>query len=644
MEQHESQHIDTEDNGDIRPFPSQQNKPKKERFMKKGWDYGLSIILLIVSIVAFYFIYKLAVLPTTWLWILLVLELLLNLIFLIWTLLRCKKWVIWTRRVCILLLCGLLGYGTVYINDIQVALEDITTPETTTTVNISLLSLKAGNVKHLNDLKGKKVGIQNANDKVNSDYVKEQLSNDSELDDITYVEDIDYTSLYKKLLDGEIDALIITDYYYKSLLRDTYPTILDDIFLLKSYQKQKEVDVSTSEKDIRYEPFTVFLGGVDEGDDPSINGRNDVNIVLIVNPLANQIKVVSIPRDSYVPNPALGFGNDKLTHLGNNGVENTAEAMEEVFGLEIDYYVKLNFFSVIEIIDTLDGVDADVPLDFCEQDENRSFDEENLICLTKGQQHLNGKQALAFARHRKSYGDIERGMAQQQIIKGVIDKLTTPAGAAKINSILKIAPKYISTNMPMSQVTNFVSHQLDNLTSWSVESIVLSNGSDANLITASMPSMALSVYILNRLDVQNVYDIYQQMLNQMQFTNFSFDLNNLSKDKKTLPVNNRVLWAGQDTSRYQPKVETPVVDENEEDNLTKPNTGTTPPKTDPTTPSVTPPVTPPATTPETPSVTPPVTPPVTDPSKPENGDTNQTQPDKPNQGTGETTTPPTDKK
>ena len=100
---------------------------------------------------------------------------------------------------------------------------------------------------------------------------------------------------------------------------------------------------------------------------------------------------------------------------------------------------------------------------------------------------MNGKQALAFARHRKSYTDVLRGKAQQEVIKGIINVLTTPSGVANINNVLSIASKAVSTNMPMQQVTNFVSAQLDNLKPWTIHSIVLENGADAHLVTASMP-------------------------------------------------------------------------------------------------------------------------------------------------------------
>ncbi|MCI9293128.1 MAG: ABC transporter substrate-binding protein [Erysipelotrichaceae bacterium] len=533
---------------------TKKQKTQKERLFlyKKNIDYTLSFLMLLCSAFLYYRVYKLSFFSFDWMWKIAALLIIMNIIFILLLFIRkLPNWGIWIRRIFVILLCMVTGYAGLVVNSFQTALESITQPETATTINVSLITKKDGGAKFLKDLSGKKIGIQTANDAENSMYVKEQLAKESDLTNVTYVEEIDYEGLYQKLMKGEIDGLIITNYYFNTLLKDTFPTINDDIFILKSYQKKKESTRSASTKDIRYEPFTVYIAGVDEGDDASIDARSDVNIVLFVNPLANHIEMLSIPRDSFVPNPALNYANDKLTHLGLNGVENSMKGIEEVFGIEIDFYVKLNFFSVIDIIDAIGEIEVDVPIEFCEQDENRSFAQKDLICLKEGKQKVNGKQALALARHRKSYTDVMRGKAQQEVIKGVINKLTFTAGVINMNQVLNIASKTVSTDMPMQQVTNFVSAQLDHLKPWTIESIVLENGADASLVTASMPGQSLYVMLLNKLDVQNVYQMYQQMKNQMQFSSFSFHLDALEKEEKELPDNPNVMWAGSNTSAYQ---------------------------------------------------------------------------------------------
>lgn len=552
-----TEELTSNDDSYINPKQPKKKKDWNRILYHIGWDLGLAVLFLCGSGFLFYRLYTLSFFSFDWMWKIGALLIAINLLFcLLLFIKRFPHWAIWIRRILVLCLCIAVTYGGIFVNNVQIALEAVTQPETATTVNVSLITKEDGGARKSSELSGKKIGIQTANDQANSSYVKEQLDKETDLKNVTYVEGIDYDSLYEKLQKGEIDALIITDYYFKTLLKDTFPTIEDDIFILKSYQKKKESTFNTSTKDIRYEPFTVYIAGVDEGDDPSIDARSDVNIILIVNPLANHIEMVSIPRDSFVPNPALNYANDKLTHLGLNGVENSMEGIEEVFGFDIDFYVKLNFFSVIDIVDALGEIEVDVPVAFCEQDENRSFAQKDLICLKEGTQKLNGKQTLAFARHRKSYTDVMRGKAQLEIIEGIIDLLTSPSGVANINDVLSIASKTVSTNMPMEQVTNFVSMQLDNIKPWTIDSISLENGVDASLITASMPAQQLYVMLLNQLDVQEAFDAYQEMLNQMQFSSFAFHLDTLNDDKAALPSNPNVVWAGGYVGNYQLPSET----------------------------------------------------------------------------------------
>ena len=117
---------------------------------------------------------------------------------------------------------------------------------------------------------------------------------------------------------------------------------------------------------------------------PDQQTRTDTNLILIVNPVAKHIDMVSLPRDGYIPNPALNNMNDKLTHTGNDGIENSVAAIENFFQIPIDYYARIGFNSLIQIIDAIGGIDVDVEIDFCEQDENRSFKKDDLVCLKKG--------------------------------------------------------------------------------------------------------------------------------------------------------------------------------------------------------------------------------------------------------------------
>lgn len=538
---------------------------KKELLKKHIWDLLLALVMFAAG---GYFIFRVVefnVLPSKWLIVLILILVLLALLMTLLIFAKIPKWSQWIRRVFIVILCGLLGYGSIYVSKASSAVKQITTPDTISKIGISVVVKADSEMSKVSDLKKAKVGIQNGNDKENGTFVKKKLKA-AKVSDITYVEGLDYTSLMNQLMNNEIDALIIANASY-GLLKREVAGVEGGTKILKTWQRERPVEVSTSDKDIRYDTFTIYLTGIDDVGSPDQNTRSDVNMLLIVNPLANHIELISIPRDTFVPNPALGNVSDKLTHTGNDGPENTVKAFEKVLGIDIDYYLKLSFTSVIEIIDTIGEIEVDVPLDFCEQDENRSFAQEDLICLNKGTQKLNGKQALALARHRHSYTDRDRTHAQQAIIKGIVNKLVSASGIAKVDKVLEIAPKYIMTNMPMSQVTSFISYQLDHLGKWTVSSTYIDNGADAMLSTASMGgNLALSVYLLNKDDIQAVLDKYAEMSSQMKFSEFTFDLNNLNKDRLTVPTNNKVVWSTSNTSAYEVynEPETPAVPETPE--------------------------------------------------------------------------------
>lgn len=288
------------------------------------------------------------------------------------------------------------------------------------------------------------------------------------------------------------------------------------------------------------------MSGLDSMGSPDQQTRTDTNIILIVNPRANHIDMVSLPRDGYMPNTAVNNLNDKFTHTGLYGIDTSIASLENFFQIPIDYYARISFNSLIEIVDALGGIDVDVEISFCEQDENRSFKEEDLICLDKGEQTLNGKQALAYSRHRKTpgYDNPGRERAQQRIIKAIINKLMNPATAlTSFNELMEIAPNYVMTNMPTSQITKFVSHELENIKPWTISSISSDNGTYSYQYTASQGNeQKFDVYLYNQEEVQWILNAYDGASHQLEMKNFSFDLNDLYKNSPKVNDDPTIVW------------------------------------------------------------------------------------------------------
>ena len=166
--------------------------------------------------------------------------------------------------------------------------------------------------------------------------------------------------------------------------------------------------------------------------------------------------------------------------------------------------------------------------------------------LVKGEQKLNGKQALAYARHRKTegYDNAGRQRAQQRIIKAIISKLISPNAISYVNNLMEIAPNYIITNMPSNQISGFVSSELESLKPWTISSIATDYGVfDSRYVASLDPSYGLTdVYLFNKEEVQNVLNAYDGAGKQLQMNNFSFDLNNLYENSPALNDDPNIIW------------------------------------------------------------------------------------------------------
>ena len=395
-------------------------------------DMILMLLMLGISIVAFYFIYRFGLLPQKWITTGAALIGVLWLIFLLLSFKKMPLWVRILRRVFVILLCVILGYSGYLFQKSHQTLNKLST----TTVNkdgtiskknkLYIVSLKENNFTNLKDLQNRVIGFQNGSDEDNAAYMKEAITKD--ISTYTETEALDYTTLFTSLENKTIQAVAISETFY-DIACANQEGLKDELVILETYER--EVKEEKVQKDITKETFTVYISGLDSMGSPDQQTRTDTNLILIVNPRANHIDMVSLPRDGYMPNTAVNNLNDKFTHTGLYGIDTSVETLENFFKIPIDYYARISFNSLIEIVDALGGIDVDVEISFCEQDENRSFKEDDLICLEKGEQTLNGKQALAYSRHRKTpgYDNPGRERAQQRIIKAIINKLMNPATA-----------------------------------------------------------------------------------------------------------------------------------------------------------------------------------------------------------------------
>ena len=264
--------------------------------------------------------------------------------------------------------------------------------------------------------------------------------------------------------------------------------------VLETIRIEIQKEAPKNDVKITQEPFSVYVAGSDTYKEINTVARSDVNMIITVNPITHQILLTSFPRDYYVKIAGdTSELNDKLTHAGLKGVNTSIETIENLLEVDIQYYIKFNFTSLIQIVDALGGIDVDSPFAFTadyEEDEHIYYE------FQKGINHLDGKQALAYVRERYGLreGDVARARHQQQVVKAVVDKLTTTTILTKYASLLGSMEGNFTTNIDIDSITAFAKMQLEQMPSWTIEMQVL-EGSDAQRKTASIPNLYSAVMI-----------------------------------------------------------------------------------------------------------------------------------------------------
>ena len=273
------------------------------------------------------------------------------------------------------------------------------------------------------------------------------------------------------LINKDTEAILI-DTNFEELIEDEFENIYKQLKRIDTIDIVDVVKVLKSDVDITKEAFAIYISGIDTSGNIGSKARSDVNILVAVNPKTKNILMINTPRDYYVTLESKGK-KDKLTHAGLYGVEESLKSLELLYDVDIDYYARINFTSFIKIVDALNGIKVEVPAHFCEQDSNRSFASKDLICLNKGNQTLNGEQALALARHRKTFktGDRARGENQMAILEAIINKALSPKIITKYSSLITALEGRVTTNMTTDEMYKFAKKQLKEDFNWRFTSL-----------------------------------------------------------------------------------------------------------------------------------------------------------------------------
>lgn len=441
--------------------------------MKKKRVFNIVSIIFTIMCLFFLsllscFIFKIDVIPTKYLLIGYAFFILIIMVLLFGMFGKTKKFTKILAWVIMTILSFSFGFATYYLNSTYQFLSN--TKSEYDTLVYSVITLKNSSYSDIESLESKTVSY------LDDDYkseVKKKLTSK-----ITYKENIvsEFGKLPDLLIDEEVDAIVLEESYL-TLAYEEVEDFEESIKVIYTFEVKVKAHVESSDVTLENESFILYISGIDQyGNVSSVRGRSDVNILSIVNPKTHHILLVNTPRDYYVQLAGTTGLKDKLTHAGIYGIDKSIATLEKLYNIDIDHYLRVNFNTVIKVVDVIGGIDVYSDKTF------KSFHIKGWT-VPKGWNHFNGKQALAYSRERYAYidGDHHRGRNQQDVITAIIDKVSTSSILiSKYNSILNALDGSFQTDMDMNLITSFIRYQLDEMPTWEVESIAVTGYNSMN--------------------------------------------------------------------------------------------------------------------------------------------------------------------
>lgn len=475
----------------------------------------LSVILVIFTGGLIYQIFKLQILPDNILIPIILVLILLTLIFVL--LINFSAHGLVSKILCslmVVVLSAVYGLGNYYLYSTNTTLETVTDQGNKAKNTVSVVVLNSSGLENVNSLEGSKLGVLKT---IGNEATKKSLT-DLKKNNVTYTKKTydNMLGMLKALYDGEVDAIVLNEAYRSNVCDlEDYANFNNDTKVIhKTVYYTKENSSSLAVSDITSKPFNILISGNDSFGSLDENSRSDVDMLVTINPVTSTILLTSIPRDSYVKEVcndyACNYGvYDKLTHTGIYGVDTTKDTIENMLDIDINYVYRVNFTSMIDIVDALGGVDVTVPEGMA---VSKFYTNSNLEGVHEGENHLDGKRALAYSRERKAYldGDLQRARNQQQVLQAMFKKATSPEIIKNYTSLLKALIGAFDTNMTTKEITSFIKYQIQAKPSWKFEQFVLKGDNDLKM-SAELGS-EVSVVILYDSYINIAHDKIQAVL------------------------------------------------------------------------------------------------------------------------------------
>ena len=437
-------------------------------------------LLLVVSVVSIYLSFNITIIPTKYVY-LIGLFYLVNLVLILILLFRKKKIFKILGIICSIFLLFVSSAITfIYIRS-NSFFDKITNVEYEKS-NYIVIVLKDSPYEKLDDIKNIEI-YKNELDK-NYSIALEELNEKNTINNKDYTGIVE---LVTDLLEKHIEAILINENYL-DIIDESTSGFKDKVRIIETFEIKTLKEKKELENEIKkLGNFNIYISGIDTYGPITNVSRSDVNIIATINIKDGKILLTNTPRDYYVQLHGTTGNKDKLTHAGVYGIDMSMKTLEDLYDTKLDYYIRVNFNTLISLVDEIGGIDIYSDLAFTPW-TNRS------VYIKYGWNHLDGAAALAYSRERMSYmeGDRHRGQNQQQVIEAIIKKVTKSNDINMYMKLLDVLEKSMQTNMDKKLINGFINLQVKKNYDWNIESIVVT-GFDDGGYTYSYPGQYLYV-------------------------------------------------------------------------------------------------------------------------------------------------------
>lgn len=412
------------------------------------------VIQILISIVLAVLLIQLNVLPMMYIIMIIVLEILLG-VGIFFLMRNAQKVRLIISHLISLVISIVLIVGCMVVSKGNNAIKGLTSDHTQTN-RISLYVLEESSYQELDDLKNQSIEAN-----INDEHMSDAIDALNKKVKLSIQGQEDYVQMSNDLYDQKTAGIYMNE-AQSALFDEIHEDFHEKTRILYTYEITEKVEDFSKDVSVTQNAFNIFISGIDTTGPVSTVSRSDVNMIVTVNPQSKKILMTSIPRDYYVTLANKGK-KDKLTHAGLAGVENSVKTLENFLDIDINYYARVNFTSLIQMVDALGGIEV-----YSDQDIPK-------LGIHEGINQMDGKKALSFSRERYSYksGDNHRVQNQQKVLEAMLNKMMSPAIITNYSSILDHIDGCFETNMTSDEITSLIKMQLSDMSSWDIQQIQL---------------------------------------------------------------------------------------------------------------------------------------------------------------------------